>query len=100
MTHFTINLELDRDTKSSVIRKLLGSLEGVMKISISKNKGVKKSQEAKEMDQWIKDVKWLSENFDSSTLDMSDERTQYIMREQLLERPSAERRKRKEERIS
>lgn len=79
MTQLTITLDLMDDTKTSEVKKLLGKLDGVMNISISKSKKKIKKKTDKEMEKWIENVKWLSNNFDSSSLDMSDERTRYLM---------------------
>lgn len=79
MTQLTITLDLMDDTKTSEVKKLLGKLDGVMNISISKSKKKIKKKTDKEMGKWIENVKWLSNNFDSSSLDMSDERTRYLM---------------------
>lgn len=78
MTRYTISLDLNHDAPASDIKKLFGKLEGVVNISISKTKSGKKNKK-KEMEEWINNVKWLSDNFDSSSLDMNDDRTQYLM---------------------
>ena len=83
MTQITLKLELDKDANPNLLKKLLGSMKGVVKVSMSKPQTIKnkKTTKEEEMEKWIEDVKWLSSHFDSSTLDMDDERTRYIMRE-------------------
>lgn len=78
MTQFTIKLDLNKDVKASEIGKLLGKLDGVIKLSISKAKHPV-SEEKKELKEWAKNVEWLSNNFDSSDLDMNDELTRHLM---------------------
>ena len=58
-------------------------MKGVVKVSMSKPQTIKKKKTTKEeeMEKLEQQLHWLANNFDSSTLDMNDERTRYIMRE-------------------
>ena len=83
MTQITLKLELDKDANPNLLKKLLGSMKGVVKVSMSKPQTIKKKKTTKEeeMEKLEQQLHWLANNFDSSTLDMNDERTRYIMRE-------------------
>ena len=82
MTQITLTIELEKESNIPTLRKLIKNMKGVVKVTTSKPQSIKKTKKSKrEIENWIEDVKWLANNFDSSTLDMNDERTRYIMRE-------------------
>ena len=87
MTQFIITLE--KDANATILKKMISCLKGVANIKVShtdktsslpanKKKTTKKEEEMKKLEQQLH---WLTSNFDSSSLDMNDERTKYIMRE-------------------
>lgn len=82
MTQITLTIELEKESNIPTLRKLIKNMKGVVKVTTSKSQSKKKTKKSKrEIENWIEDVKWLANHFDSSTLDMNDERTRYIMRE-------------------
>lgn len=77
MTKITAILEKDADP--NLIRQIFENVKGVLNVTIQKEKiGKEKNEEAEE---WIKKLHKLQNNIDKSAIDMNDERTRYIMRE-------------------
>lgn len=74
MTQVVVTFENDADT--SFLRKLIENLKGVLNVSNPIYNRVEENDLNKE---WKKTLHELSKSIDSSMIDMSDERTQYIM---------------------
>lgn len=74
MTEIIVTLENDADI--NLLSKMIENMKGVLKASVRRNvhKGEKDSTE-----EWIKKMKQLSDSIDPSIVDMTDERTRYIM---------------------
>lgn len=74
MSQVIVTFENDADT--SFLRKIIENLKGVLKVSapISQNNDVSDSTS-----EWINKMKKLSESVNSSMIDPTDERTQYIL---------------------
>lgn len=71
MTQIVVTLENGADT--TFLRKMIENMKGVLKTSV---KGKKDKQNS---DAWIKQMQDLSNSLDASMIDMTDERTRYIM---------------------
>lgn len=94
MTQLTVTIENGVD--SNFIRRIIENLKGVVKVSYV-NKGQKDSKKVvphsntvafahdastdadAEVDEWIKKMTNLSNSVDPSIVDMSDDRTRYLM---------------------
>lgn len=74
MTQVVVTFENDADT--SFLKKLIENLKGVLNVSNPINNRVEEPDLNRE---WKNTLHELSNSIDSSMLDMSDERTQYIM---------------------
>lgn len=74
MTQIVVTLENGAD--SNLLRRAIENMKGVMKAKIHRDSFHTTSDEA---DQWIREMKELSNKVDSSIIDTEDERTQYIM---------------------
>lgn len=73
MTQIVVTLEKDADSK--LLQRMIENMKGVLRTSVRKEKN---NQDGKTED-WIKKMKELSNSIDPSLIDMSDERTRYIM---------------------
>ena len=76
----TVTLDLDRNANPSLLKKMMSNMKGVLKVSVHREKSTPKNN-SKEIKDWIREMENFSRNFDSSAIDMNDERTKYIMRE-------------------
>lgn len=74
MTQIVVTLENGAD--SNLLRRAIENMKGVRKAKIHRDSSHTTSDEA---DQWIREMKELSNKVDSSIIDTEDERTQYIM---------------------
>lgn len=72
MTQIIVTLE--SSANSSLIQKMIENMKGVFKVSV-------KIDDSNEniSDEWVNQVKELSNSVDPSIIDMDDERTRYIM---------------------
>lgn len=74
MTQILVTLENDAD--STFLQRMIENMKGVRRTSIQKKTQLEDNQLT---EQWISQMKELSDSVDSSIIDMSDERTRYIM---------------------
>lgn len=74
MTQLVVTLENGADF--SLLSRMIENLKGVLNVSLPIQKGDEATDSTKD---WIKKMNELSGCVDSSMIDMSDERTQYIM---------------------
>ena len=85
MTQLVITIE--NNSIVPHLKKILGAIEGVKISRLPKIQRDKKGTEVKaktkaldsETAEWIKKMEWLSDNFDPSGIDMTDEKTKYIL---------------------
>ncbi|MDE6510935.1 MAG: hypothetical protein K2L00_02405, partial [Muribaculaceae bacterium] len=59
-----------------LISHVIENIKGVLKTSIHKEQNIEKYRRHEE---WMRKINELSNSIDPSTIDMSDERTRYIM---------------------
>lgn len=71
-----IIVTLENGADSTLLRKMIENMKGVLKASIHRENHMEKS---KETEIWIHKMTELSQSIDSSIIDMSDEKTKYIM---------------------
>ncbi len=74
MTEIIVTLENGAD--STMLSKMIENMKGVLKASVRRNVRNDKKERTEE---WIRKMTQLSNSVDSSMIDMSDERTRYIM---------------------
>lgn len=74
MTEIIVTLENGAD--STLLSKMIENMKGVLKASVRRNV---KSDKKERTDEWIRKMTQLSNSMDSSMIDMSDEKTRYIM---------------------
>lgn len=74
MTQIIVTLEQGAD--STLLQRMIENMKGVLSASLSPLNNRTRDEEA---DEWIDRMRKLSEKFDSSLIDMSDERTRYLM---------------------
>lgn len=74
MTEIIVTLENDADI--NLLSKMIENMKGVLKASVRHNVHKEKKDSTEE---WIKKMKQLSDSIDPSIVDMTDERTRYIM---------------------
>lgn len=73
MTQILVTLEKDADSK--FLRRMIENMKGVLKASIRREDKLN----SKKTEDWIAKMRELSDSIDPSLIDMSDERTRYIM---------------------
>ena len=73
MTQIVVTLDNTADT--SLLRKMIENMKGVIKTSVQ---SIKKT-ESDDADEWIKKLHDIKRDIDPSLIDMNDERTKYIM---------------------
>lgn len=73
MTQIVVTLENGAD--SSLLQRMIENMKGVLSVSVQ----TKSANRDKATDEWIRKMKSLSDNVDSSVIDMNDSRTRYIM---------------------
>ncbi len=71
-TEIIVTLESGAD--SNMISNIIENIKGVLKASVRKENKTEKQRE-----EWIRKMKQLSGSIDPSYIDMTDERTRYIM---------------------
>lgn len=74
MTQIVVTLE--QGANSSLLRRMIENMKGVVKASVTT---IHEEKLDKEKSDWIKNMSTLSDTFDSSLIDMDDDRTRYIM---------------------
>lgn len=75
MTQIVVTLENDAD--GTFLQRMIENMKGVLRTTL-KNK-VERNNSDKDSEEWISKMHDLSDDIDSSILDMNDERTRYIM---------------------
>lgn len=73
MTQIVVTLENDADT--TLLRRMIENMKGVMQTSIRSVK----NNDIEEADAWMKKLHAIKQSIDPSVIDMSDDRTRYIM---------------------
>lgn len=73
MTQIVVTLENDADT--TLLRRMIENMKGVMQTSIRSVK----NKDIEEADAWMKKLHAIKQSIDPSVIDMSDDRTKYIM---------------------
>ena len=83
MDQFIVTLEPGAD--KVLLRKMIKNIRGISDVilkretlSSPKNKAEKKINQ--ETEDWIREMKELSNSFDSTRIDLNDERTRYILK--------------------
>ena len=82
MDQLIVTLEPGAD--KALLRKMIKNIKGIADVILKKesapqkNKTIKKIN--KETDDWIQEMRELSNSFDSSVVDLNDERTKYILK--------------------
>ena len=71
-----IIVTLENGADSNMISHIIENIKGVLKASIQKETKYKKDTHHEE---WMRKINELSNRVDTSILDLSDERTRYIM---------------------
>lgn len=69
-----IIVTLENGADSSLISNIIENIKGVLKTTVQKE-----SAGDKKHDDWMRKINELSNSLDSSIIDMSDEKTRYIM---------------------
>lgn len=79
MSQITITLDLAEGISPTKIKNILRNIKGIQKVSIPSK--TKKTQVVKKIkkDEWINKMEALSKMFDISDVDMTDEKTRYIL---------------------
>lgn len=73
MTQILVTLDNDADT--SLIRRMIENLKGVINTSVQSIKKV----ENNEVDDWLKNLHDIKRDINPEFIDMNDDRTKYIM---------------------
>ena len=71
-----IIVTLENGADSNMISHIIENIKGVLKASIQKDS---KSEKHTRHEEWMRKIDELSNGIDPSFIDMSDERTRYIM---------------------
>lgn len=74
MTQIIVTLESGAD--GTLLQRMIENMKGVIRTSLRK---MDINENRSQTDNWIKRMNDLSNSVDSSDIDMSDERTRYIM---------------------
>lgn len=74
MTEIIVTLENGAD--STMLSKMIENMKGVLKASVRRSV---KNDKKERTEEWIRKMTQLSNSVDSSLIDMTDERTRYIM---------------------
>lgn len=74
MTQIVVTLEKGAD--SSLLQKMIENMKGVLRTSLQSSV---KSQTEKDSDDWLETLHSIKKGIDSSVIDMSDDRTRYLM---------------------
>lgn len=69
-----IIVTLENGADSNLISNIIENIKGVMKASIQKEQ-----KKDNRHDEWMRKINELSNSIDPSIIDMTDERTRYIM---------------------
>lgn len=73
MTQLVVTLDYGADT--SLLRKMIENMKGVLRVSESSPKETEAAHES----EWMQRLDAMREKIDPSLIDMDDERTRYIM---------------------
>ncbi len=73
MTQIVVTLEKDADSK--FLRRMIENMKGVVKTSIKKEPKV----DEQTTNEWLEKLHSIKDAIDPSLIDMTDERTRYIM---------------------
>lgn len=71
-----IIVTLENGADSNLISKIIENIKGVMKASVQKETKIENQNRHNE---WMRKINELSNSVDPSLIDMSDEKTKYIM---------------------
>ncbi|MBD5583577.1 MAG: hypothetical protein HDQ88_00620 [Clostridia bacterium] len=74
MTQIVVTLEKGAD--SSLLQKMIENMKGVLRTSLQSSV---KSQTEKDSDDWLETLHSIKKGIDPSLIDMSDDRTRYLM---------------------
>ena len=74
MTQILVTLEKGAD--SSLLQKMIENMKGVLRTSLQSSV---KSQTEKDSDDWLETLHSIKKGIDPSLIDMSDDRTRYLM---------------------
>lgn len=74
MTQIIVTLENGAD--SNMLRRMIENMKGVLRTSMQSRESRKESEKT---EKWIEEMRNLSNNVDSSVVDMNDDRTRYLM---------------------
>ncbi len=78
MTQIVVTLEKGAD--ENLLRNMIENMKGVLRTKVTTSNAAKGSAAATAAaDEWIRKMKKLSGDVDSSCIDLTDERTRYIM---------------------
>lgn len=75
MTQILVTLENGAD--SNLIQRIIENIKGVFHTTVETHSSA--NNISKEHIEWMEKIKNLTESFDSSLIDMEDERTRYLM---------------------
>ena len=85
MDQFIVTLEPGAD--KALLRKMIKNFKGIGEVILKRDSSPKpktKTKSSKKVDKtteaWIKEMRDLSNSFDSSVVDLNDERTRYILK--------------------
>ncbi len=73
MTQIVVTLEKDADSK--FLRRMIENMKGVVKASVKREP----KTEDKKTNEWLEKLHSIKDAIDPSLIDMTDERTRYIM---------------------
>lgn len=78
MTHMTVTFTLGQGNDSTVLKRILRSMKGVLctNVTIHDDSATEKTERTTA---WIEKMRNLSNGVDSSVIDLDDDRTRYLM---------------------
>lgn len=79
MTQMTVTLDLEDNANPSEIRKFLKNIKGVVKVTPLKRNMSKVNRIKQNDKEWLTMIDKLINSVDPTEIDMTDERTRYIM---------------------
>lgn len=71
-----IIVTLEQGADYSLLQKMIENMKGVLRTSLKSNV---KANSTKESDDWLETLHSIKQGIDPSMIDMSDERTRYLM---------------------
>lgn len=78
MTHMSLTLTLENGADRSLIHRMIENMKGVMSAKVTQYSDASEKVDAKTKE-WIDTMRNLSNSVDPSLVDMTDDRTRYIM---------------------